>query len=260
MSSEQTVKSRSGFGYFFYGLKLCRQPGIRRFVIFPLLINFILFGGALFALFTYAESWLESWITTLPNYLSWLSFIIEPLMVIALIALFSYFFSTVSNWIAAPFNGLLAEKLEIILTGEKPNDDSLFSMVKDTPRILHREWVKLKYYIPKAIGLIILLFIPVVGQTLGPVLWFLFSAWMMAIQYCDYPFDNHKVTFDKMKQDLRADKASSYSFGSLVAVVTMIPVLNLFVMPIAVCGATAMWIEKYKVLNPKNQAIHEHLG
>ncbi|MBD1575887.1 MULTISPECIES: sulfate transporter CysZ [Vibrio] len=241
--------ARSGFGYFMYGLQLCFQPGIRRFVIFPLLINILLFGGSLYYLYSNLSDWLGHWIDTIPSFLSWLSYLLFPILALTIIATFSYFFSTVANWIAAPFNGLLAEKLEIQLTGQTLTDQSLFSLVKDTPRILHREWIKLVYYIPKALGLLILLLIPALGQTIGPILWFLFTAWMIAIQYCDYPFDNHKVTFAKMKDDLASDKMLSYSFGSLVAICTMIPIINLIVMPVAVCGATAMWVERYQQRN-----------
>ncbi|MFH0256324.1 sulfate transporter CysZ [Vibrio rumoiensis] len=240
---------KTGFGYFIYGAQLCFKPGIRRFVILPLLTNIMLFGGSLFYLYSNLSDWLDNWLGTLPDMLSWLSYLLLPLLGITIIATFSYFFSTVANWIAAPFNGLLAEKLEIQLTGQGPADQNLFSLIKDTPRILHREWVKLKYYLPKALGLFILLLIPALGQTLGPVLWFAFSAWMMAIQYCDYPFDNHKVTFPKMKNDLKDDKWRAYSFGGSVALCTMVPIVNLFVMPIAVCGATAMWVDRYKALN-----------
>ncbi len=244
-----TTPPRSGFGYFTYGMQLCLQPGIRRFVIIPLLINFLLLGGTLFYLYSNLSQWLESWLATIPEFLSWLNYLLLPLLLITLIVTFSYFFSTVANWIAAPFNGLLAEKLEMQLTGQSNDEQSLFALVKDTPRILQREWVKLKYYLPKAVGLFILLLIPALGQTVGPLLWFIFTAWMMAIQYCDYPFDNHKVPFYKMKQDLAANKSLSVSFGAAVTLMTMIPVANLFVMPIAVCGATAMWVEQYQADN-----------
>lgn len=248
-SSSLQYPPRSGFGYFRYGLQLCFQPGIRRFVILPLLINILLFGGSIFYLYSNLSDWLGHWIDSIPDMLSWLSYILLPLLGLTIIATFSYFFSTVANWIAAPFNGLLAEKLEIQLTRQAPTDQSLFSLVKDTPRIMHREWIKLVYYVPKALGLLILLFIPALGQTIGPVLWFIFSAWMIAIQYCDYPFDNHKISFPKMKTDLKSNQVLAYSFGSLVAICTMIPIVNLIVMPVAVCGATAMWVERYQQYN-----------
>ena len=47
-----------------------------------------------------------------------------------------------------------------------------------------------------------------------------------------------------MRAQLRRQPASSFSFGIMVNIACMIPLFNLFVMPIAVCGATAMWVDK----------------
>lgn len=237
---------RSGFGYFFHGIELALSPGIRRFVLMPLLANIILVGGALFYLFSHLDSWINQWIGQLPEFLSWLSYILWPLLVLTILATFSYFFSTLANFVAAPFNGLLAEKVEEHLIGKKINDDGILSVVKDTPRILAREWRKLIYVLPKAIGLFLLLLIPAIGQTLGPVLWFVFTAWILAIQYCDYPFDNHKVSFNEMRYNLKQKQGKAYGFGVLVSLFTTIPILNLIVMPVAVCGATSMWVSEFK--------------
>ncbi len=122
-----------------------------------------------------------------PDWLQWLSYLLWPLAVISVLLVFGYFFSTIANWIAAPFNGLLAEQLEARLTGATPPDTGIFGIMKDVPRIMKREWQKFAWYLPRAIVLLILYFIPGIGQTVAPVLWFLFSAWMLAIQYCDYP-------------------------------------------------------------------------
>lgn len=167
-------------------------------------------------------------------------------MVLSIILVFSYFFSTIANWIAAPFCGLLAEQLEGRLTGKPLPDNGWSGLVKDLPRIMKREWQKLAYYLPRALVLFLLYFVPVFGQTAAPVLWFLFSAWMLSIQYCDFPFDNHKVSFRQMRSALRQNKTENMQFGALVSLFTMIPLLNLVIMPVAVCGATAMWVDKYR--------------
>ncbi len=237
---------QSGFGYFSQGMKLALTPGIRRFVLFPLLANILLVGSALFYLFTHLNDWITGWISYIPDWLSWLSYLLWPVLTITILGTFSYIFSTLANLIAAPFNGLLAEKVEEKLCGKLDSDQNLISIIKDTPRIIARELQKIVYFLPKAIGLFILLFIPALGQTIGPILWFIFSAWVMAIQYCDYPFDNHKVSFHEMRQDLKQNQSKAYGFGVCVAFFTAIPILNLFVMPIAVCGATAMWVEEFK--------------
>lgn len=241
-----TQQSKTGFGYFFHGLQLTLQPGIRQFVLLPLLANIILVGSALFYLFSHLDSWIAEWIGQLPDFLSWLSYLLWPLLVLTILATFSYFFSTLANFIAAPFNGLLAEKVEEHLTGQKISDDGMLRVIKDVPRVLAREWRKLLYVLPKAIGLFILLLIPALGQTIGPILWFVFTAWMLAIQYCDYPFDNHKVPFNDMRHNLKQKQSKAYTFGALVSVFTTIPILNLIVMPVAVCGATSMWVTEFK--------------
>ena len=181
----------------------------------------------------------------LPSFLSWLSYILWPLLALTILATFSYFFSTLANFIAAPFNGLLAEKVELHLTGKKANDDGLFDIIKDTPRILAREWRKLLYILPKTIGLFLLLLVPALGQTIGPLLWFIFTAWILAIQYCDYPFDNHKISFNDMRSNLKQKQGKAYGFGALVSLFTTIPILNLFIVPVAVCGATSMGVAEF---------------
>ncbi|WP_440876093.1 sulfate transporter CysZ [Thalassotalea sp. PLHSN55] len=242
-ASRTTPYAQSGAGYFFKGFELIKLKGIRRFVFIPLIANVLLFSIAFYYLFQQLDVYMamiESW---LPDFLSWLSVVIWPIAVITMLITFSFIFSSVANWIAAPFNGLLSEKMELLLSGEKPTDMSMTELVKDIPRTLSREWTKFVYYLPRAIGFLILLFVlPLIGQ----ILWFLFVAWMMAIQYKDYPFDNHKIPFNEMKSALKANQGLSYSFGITVSIFAMIPLINLIVMPVAICGATALWVDHYQ--------------
>lgn len=236
------------------GFRLIKRPGLRSFVFVPLAINLILFA----TVFYFAIGQLQhtfAWVNSqVPDYLSWLNFILWPLAILSMLITMSFIFSSVMNWLSAPFNGLLAEKVEQVLTGKPMDTGGAVDLLKDLPRILGREWKKFKYYIPRAILVLLLFFVPVLGQTLFPIIWFLFSAWMMAIQYCDYPFDNHKVKFEDMKFALNQTKGSSFSFGATAALFSMIPIVNFIVMPVAICGATAMWVDKYRPVY-RNSAI-----
>ena len=49
-----------------------------------------------------------------------------------------------------------------------------------------------------------------------------------------------------MKSTLTQHKGLSYSFGMTTAIFSMIPIVNLVVMPVAICGATALWIDHYR--------------
>lgn len=246
MNKTNQVTKKSGVNYFLEGFSLIKRPGLRRFVFIPLTINLLLFGGLIYFAIGQLEQ-VFAWLSAqLPEYLSWLNFLLWPLAVLTLLVVLSFIFSSVMNWLAAPFNGLLAEKVEQLLTGKPLNTGGGIDLIKDLPRILGREWIKLKYYLPRAIVFLLLFLLPFVGQTAAPILWFLFSAWMMAIQYCDYPFDNHKVPFADMKFALNQTRGSSFSFGAAVTLFSMIPILNFVVMPVAICGATSMWVDKYR--------------
>ena len=240
------IKSRSGFHYFAHGWRLITLPGIKRFVILPLLVNILLLGGAFWWLYSRLHVWIPQLMNHIPHWLQWLSYLLWPLVILAVVLIFSYFFSTLANAIAAPFSGLLAEQLEARLTGQRLPDSGWVALLRDLPRVMYREWMKLRYYLPRALILFLLHFIPGFGQTVAPVLWFLFGAWMMTIQYCDYPFDNHKVDFAIMRGALRRHKLRNMQFGAAVGLCTAIPVLNLLIMPVAVCGATAMWVDQYR--------------
>ena len=101
----------------------------------------------------------------------------------------------------------------------------------------------LQYGLPRAIGLFILSFIPVVNLIAAP-LWLLFGVWMMAIQYIDYPADNHKLGWNEMLAWLRQKRWQSMSFGGIVYLVLLVPVVNLLMMPAAVAGATLFWVRE----------------
>ena len=240
---KNTPISRSGASYFFKGFTLIRQKGVRRFVFIPLTVNVLLFSVAFYFAYLELNSYMESLMAWLPSWLDWLSVILWPLAVLTILVIFSFIFSTVANWLAAPFNGLLSEKIEAILSGHPAPKGSMLDIVKDIPRTLSREWQKLSYYLPRAIGFFIILWLlPIIGQ----IIWFLFIGWMMAIQYKDYPFDNHKIPFAQMKEMLKKNQKVSFSFGLTVAVFSMIPIVNLVVMPVAICGATALWVDYYQ--------------
>ncbi|ART79918.1 sulfate transporter CysZ [Oceanisphaera avium] len=234
--------------YLIRGLSLILEPDLRLFVLLPLAINLLLFGGAFYWLYLQLDTLFGWFVQTTPNYLQWLRYLLWPIAIITIMVVFSFIFTSVANLIASPFNGLLSERVEMKLTGQPLPDESVWGLLKDTPRMMAREIHKIGYYLPRALGCLLLFLIPVIGQTLAPVLWFLFSAWMMAIQYCDYPFDNHKIDFIVMRQALGQKRQLNLSFGASVALCSSIPIINLLIIPAAICGATALWVDHYTQL------------
>ncbi|WP_410401955.1 sulfate transporter CysZ [Escherichia coli] len=156
------------------------------------------------------------------DWLQWLSYLLWPLAVISVLLVFGYFFSTIANWIAAPFNGLLAEQLEARLTGATPPDTGIFGIMKDAAN--HETRMAKICLVSATRNCINSSSIPGIGQTVAPVLWFLFSAWMLAIHIAITPSIN-KVPFKEMRTALRTRKITNMQFGALTSLFTMIPLL-----------------------------------
>lgn len=234
----------SGPHYLAEGLKLMLRPGLRLFVILPLLVNLLVFGGLIFGSVNLFSGWLDQLTGSIPDWLSWLNWLLWPLFVVLLVLTVFFSFSLLANLIAAPFNGFLAEKVEVVLRGR--DDFPPFSLAELTamvPRTIGRELRKLAYFLPRAIPLLILTFIPVINLIALP-LWVLFGVWMMAIQYIDYPADNNKLSWQDMLAWLRAKRWQSLGFGGAVYVALLIPFANILVMPAAVAGATLFWVRE----------------
>ncbi len=233
-----------GLDYFSEGFRLIRQPGLRLFVIAPLIINTLLFYWMVTASYELFGGWMITLMEWLPSWLSFLEWLFWPLYAVAIIMVLAYCFVAVANLIGSPFYGLLAEKVELQLTGQSiESDDDLKTLIAIIPRSIARELHKLIYYIPRALLLLILGVIPGVNLVAG-VLWFGFSSWMMTLQYADYAADNNNKSFAQLKRFAADRRWPSFSFGMLVYVVAMIPLVNLVAVPAAVCGATAFWVNE----------------
>ena len=234
----------SGPQYLREGLKLVLSPNLRLFVLLPLAVNLLLFGGLIYFAGHQFSLWVDALMPSLPSWLSFLTYILWPLFVALVVLMVFFTFTLVANVIAAPFNGFLAEKVEVVVRGE--DNFPAFSwgeLVAMVPRTLSREMRKLGYFLPRAIGLFILSLVPVVNVVAAP-LWLIFGVWMMAIQYIDYPADNNKMSWQDMLAWLRQKRWQSLGFGGITYLALMIPGVNVLMMPAAVAGATLFWVRE----------------
>lgn len=238
-----------GFGYVLEGLRLIRLPGLRRFVLVPLAVNSLLFAILIFAAVAGFEELLQYLLGFLPNWLHWLQYLLWPLFAASVMIILAYGFTLLANLIAAPFNGLLAEAVEKHLTGQPLDQTGNWrALLKDVIPSLLSEVQKLVYFAFRALPLALLFVIPGVNLA-APLLWTLFSGWMLALEYADYPMDNHGLKFRDQRPRLRQRRALTLGFGLTTLGLTLIPVVNFIVMPAAVAGATAMWVRELRTQN-----------
>ncbi|MGA7800924.1 MAG: sulfate transporter CysZ [Gammaproteobacteria bacterium] len=239
----------TGAGCLLEGWRLIRRPGLRRYVVAPLAINAVLFAGATALLAVWFDELINHLLGYLPGWLDWLRYFLWPLFAVgALIGVF-YTFSLAANIIAAPFNGLLAEAVERQLTGAGPAEGGWLALLKEVLPGLASELRKLGYFALWAIPLLIVSFIPLINLA-APFLWALFSAWMLALEYADYPMANHGLLFAVQRERLRRRRLLALGFGGATLALTLIPVVNFVAMPVAVAGATVMWVKELRGSNP----------
>ncbi len=233
-----------GARYLIEGFKWLKHPKVRPFVAVPLIVNTLIFATLLTWGLQRLISWMDAFMSSMPDWLSFLDWILWPLIIVAGLLISGYLFTAVAIILLSPFNALLAEKVEEEMTGKEVEGlEGFAAALKDFPRSLARELAKFAYYLPLLLGVIIISFIPPFSL-IAPLLWFLFGAWMMSVQYCDYPMDNHKCSFNQVKERLRRHRMTALGFGGLVSLMSGIPILNFLVVPAAVCGATVFWVRE----------------
>ncbi len=230
-----------GARYLLHGIKLLLRPGLRRYVILPLLINILVFSLLIWVGISQFTD-LLNWMLPQDSWLSYLEFLLWPLFAVAAILVTFYSFTILANLFAAPFNGLLAERVELMLTGKLPANSEQ-SFVRSVWPALRSELIKLAYFLLRALPLLLLFVVPGVNL-IAPILWFLFGVWYLALEYADYPMANSGLAFKDQRLQMKQVRLAAIGFGGSLTLLMMVPVLNFVAMPAAVAGATAMWCDR----------------
>jgi CysZ protein len=239
-----------GIHYLHTGFKLIWHPRLRLFVFIPLLINSICFLLLFIVAYHYFGHLNQQLLSYLPTWLHWVRYFSAIAFFIAFFMIFIFTFTTLANIITAPFNSFLSEKVTALLTGKCLPSQNWLSLLKDIPRLFLRQISLLIYYLPRALFIFILCFIPIV-QLFASLWWFLFHAWFMSLTYLDYPTDTHKIPLAQVKNWMRNHRLLSFVFGSSILIANMIPFINLLVMSAAVIGATEIWLTESAHAAPK---------
>lgn len=231
-----------GFLLPFRAIPTLLRPGIRPFVLIPLILNIAVFALLAWVAVTYFDVFMAEY---LPED-TWLSFLRPVLWVIFALAYalaMFYGFTILANLIASPFNGILAAKVEEKMTGQIPQGANLSLMASVVPAIMG-ELSKLAYFLKWAVPILILFliasFIPGLNL-LVTLLWVAFGFWFLALEYADYPMGNYDMAPKEQRKLLGRRRFKSLGFGAGVSV--MMLVLGFVAMPAAVVGATRFWVD-----------------
>lgn len=211
------------------GASLLGHKQLRKYILIPIVVNLLLFSSLLYMGYHYAGVWVAQFI---PGWLQWLDWLIYPLFFLSFFIAVFFSFTLIANLIASPFYGGLAAKTLHILRDQE-------SEILEQPimSVLGSELLRMGYLLSRAIPIAIISFIPVVNL-IAPVLWGLFAAWGISLEYFAYTLENEGVLFSEQRQALKKIRVGALSFGGLVLCGLMIPVLNIVIPPMAVISAT----------------------
>ncbi|WP_440997216.1 sulfate transporter CysZ [Arhodomonas sp. SL1] len=253
-----------GISFVARGFSLLTEPGLRRFVVAPLLINVVIFIGLFWlgaeyyrALLdwllprpaAFGDGWLGETVQVIVTVIRWL---LWPLFLLAGSVAMFYTFTAVANLVGAPFNGMLSARVEQRATGHMPADVHGRGLVVETAGAVADELRKIAHFALLAVPLLVLFFIPVVN-VLAPPLWAAYGAWILALEYCDYPLGNHGLAFAEQRRLLRRRPAMHLGLGAGLLAMTLIPGVNLLVMPTGVIAATLLRSELGEYALPAGQ-------
>lgn len=240
-----------GLSYPWKGLRFVfiEHPKLARFWLPPILITLVLLALS----FTLGWRWHDDvvhamwaapsgdgfWVGVL-GALHWLLRAVV-LLVLWAAGLVAVVFLT--NVVAAPFNDLLSEEVEHLVTGRRGPPFELAILVRDSLRTVGLELLKLALYLCVMVPMFAISYVPVVGPIVYAIAGFLFTTLYFAIDYLDWPASRQNRSIHYRFGLLREHFMPMFGFGTGVWLFLFVPLVNLLFMPAAVAGGTLLFLE-----------------
>jgi CysZ protein len=235
----------AGFGYLMKGQRWVGRHGRQYgFGLLPGLLTLVLYVAALVALAfwaddaiawatPFADDWSSPWLALFRGFLTALLWVLALLL--AVIS-----FTAMTLLIGEPFYEKLSEEVD---RSESPDGSApesgltlwreLWISARDSLRVLVRAalWGVLLF----ALG-----FLPVVGQTVIPVLAVCVTGYFLTQELTAVAMQRRRIELRDRLALLRSRRLLVLGFGAPLAASFLIPVVAIFLMPGAVAGATLM--------------------
>ena len=234
--------SRGFFYPFRAGKFIKNHPALLRYIIIPFLINFVILSLAVYWGLSFFNSIVvhyipqgEAWYWVILSYFLWI------LAVLMTMILVFFGFTVTGAIIASPFNDILSEKTEEILTGIPDKEPFVFKVfLIDALQTVMDESKKIFIFVVLMLLLLPLNLIP--GGTLPySILSVLLTVFFLVVEYTGYVFYRKHLTFPDQRRFIFSQKILMFGFGTGIMGVLAIPFLQFLCIPLGVVGATQLW-------------------
>ncbi|GAA3441121.1 EI24 domain-containing protein [Planomonospora venezuelensis] len=234
---------KDGIGFFLQGLRwVARHPGWWLFGLIPALIVFVLYAVGLYFLGVNAGD-LADWMTPFAD--GWTEAVRNTFRILVGVVVFGaglvlavVTFAAVTLVLGEPFYEKLSEKVEET-HGEVPGGHEV-PLWRSIPRSIKDSLVTLMYVLLFTVPLFFLGFVPVIGQTVVPVLGALVSGFFLTVELTTLALERRGLARRSRFAVLRANRSMALGFGVLLFLLFLIPLGAVVAMPAAVAGATIM--------------------
>lgn len=236
-----------GFFYpFRAGRLLMGHPRLLQYIIMPFLINLTVFFGTVYWGIGFFQ---DRVIGMIPQGDAWYWMVLYYLLWVVAVAVTSvlvfFTFTLVGNLIASPFNELLSEKTERMLTATRDEQPfSLAAFAKNALSTLVDEAKKMSLFLVVMLLLLALNFIPGLGTAVYAVLSVVLMIFFLCVEYTGYIFGRKNLRFRDQRRYFFARKFLMIGFGTGVLCLLAIPFLQLLCIPLGVVGATQLWCDQ----------------
>ena len=251
------VNFSRGFFSPFRSFRLLRNnPRLILYILVPFLINTLVFSGAVYLGLDFFGSTVveyipqgESWYWSVLYWFLW----VVAVLLTAVLVFFS--FTVVGNLLASPFNDLLSERTEEVLSGAI-NDEpfSLRRFWADAFQTILLEAKKMWVFVMVMVLILPLNLLPGIGNGLYTVLAVSLTLFFLCFEYLSFVMVRKRQFFREQKNFIFARKFIMMGFSCGVMAILAIPFFQLFCIPLAVIAATRIWCEEEGLVASESSA------
>ncbi|MGK7876308.1 MAG: EI24 domain-containing protein [Xenococcaceae cyanobacterium] len=249
-----------------------RTPHLWRYMIMPILLNFVLgiclYMGLLFFgwqavqnLMVSLSNWLDTLIANLPEWLGvldyliiGLGFLLYLLLVVVLLLLTGFLLTQFGVLLGAPWYGQLSEQLEKIRTGELHTVE--VGIFRDLWRAILFELKKLVLMAVVGLPLLLLNWVPGIGTLASAIGGLTLTATIVCLDFLDAPLERRRLHFREKLGIVFGSLPASASFSLVCLGLISVPLLNLLTIPLCVASGTLFFCDRVlpKLPNAPSQA------
>lgn len=227
--------------------RLSGKKGYKKYFILPFMLNVIVLGSIVYFSFTTLDPIISDLLKGDSTIFSILRVIIRPFLFLILAFISIFLYSIIGNIITAPFNDLLSEKVENLISGETFDEKfSISLIIQDMIRIVSNIIRLLLLVVIINLFLLFLNLIPVVGQILYSILSFMVTGFFFGFQFFDFPLERRRYVFKEKLSIAWKFKFMIVGLGTGFFLISLIPIVGFLSLNLGAAAATILFIDHVK--------------